>query len=112
MRWRAGRHPARRGAALAVLGLLSAVAGERALTRVIDDEHWADHASMQGIMAWGPAAGPLGVVAAACPVTSSPGCRKLKAKGLREYCTGRRAGRRSPQRSGREGRRGRQGSGG
>jgi hypothetical protein len=32
-----GRHPGRPGAALAVLGLLSEVAGEWPLTRVIDD---------------------------------------------------------------------------
>jgi hypothetical protein len=45
----ADRHPVHRGAALAVLDLLSEVAGERPLTRVIDDEHWIDHASVRAL---------------------------------------------------------------
>jgi hypothetical protein len=67
----ADRHPVHRGAALAVLDLLSEVAGERPLTRVIDDEHWIDHAAVRalgfgaGVRGTEVAAGPLELVLAA-----------------------------------------------
>ena len=61
---RAGPPPDRFLVGLAVLSLLSDVAGERPLVCVIDDEQWLDHASAQalGFAARRLAADPVGLV--------------------------------------------------
>lgn len=62
-----GQAPARLLVGLAVLGLLSAVAGERPLLCVVDDAQWLDRASAQalGLVARRLATGPVGLVFAA-----------------------------------------------
>ena len=62
-----GEAPDRLLVGLAVLGLLSAVAGERPLLCVVDDAQWLDRASAQalGFAARRLAAGPVGLVFAA-----------------------------------------------
>ena len=72
---------------LAVLGLLSEVAGERPLICVIDDEQWLDHASAQalGFVARRLGADPVGLVfAARVPGEELAGLPELAVKGLRE----------------------------
>src|SRR5246127_5188689 len=63
----AGPAPDRFLVGLAVLGLVSEVAGERPLVCVVDDEQWLDRASVQalGFAARRLAAGPVGLVVAA-----------------------------------------------
>src|SRR5262249_52325993 len=63
----AGPPPDRFFVGLAVLSLLSEVAGERPLVCVVDDEQWLDRASVQalGVAARRLAADPVGVVFAA-----------------------------------------------
>jgi len=63
----AGPPPNRFMVGLAVLSLLSEVAGERPLVCLIDDEQWLDHASAQalGFAARRLAADPVGLVFAA-----------------------------------------------
>src|ERR1700719_1126315 len=64
---RAGPAPDRFLVGLAVLGLVSEVAGERPLICVVDDEQWLDRASVQGlgVAAQRLAADPVGLVFAA-----------------------------------------------
>ena len=72
---------------LAVLSLLSEVAGDRPLICVIDDEQWLDHASAQalGFVARRLAADPVGLVfAARVPGEELAGLPELKVQGLRE----------------------------
>ena len=70
---------------LAVLSLLSEVAGERPLVCVIDDEQWLDHASAQalGFVARRLAADPVGLVfAARVPGEELAGLPELPVAGL------------------------------
>ncbi len=72
---------------LAVLSLLSEVAGERPLICVIDDEQWLDRASAQalGFVARRLAADPVGLVfAARDPGAELAGLPELEVDGLRD----------------------------
>jgi hypothetical protein len=83
----AGPPPDRFLVGLAVLGLLSEVAGERPLICLIDDEQWLDQASAQalGFAARRLAADPVGLVfAARKPGTELAGLPELEVEGLRE----------------------------
>jgi hypothetical protein len=83
----AGPPPDRFLVGLAVLSLLSEVAGERPLICVIDDEQWLDHASAQalGFVARRLAADPVCLVfAARMPGAELAGLPELTVDGLRE----------------------------
>jgi DNA-binding CsgD family transcriptional regulator len=83
----AGPPPDRFLVGLAVLSLLSEVAGERPLVCLIDDEQWLDQASAQalGFAARRLAADPVGLVFAARePGAELAGLPELKVGGLRE----------------------------
>ena len=72
---------------LAVLGLVSEVAGERPLICVVDDEQWLDRASVQtlGFVARRLAAEPVGLVfAVRVAGTELTGLPELVVEGLRE----------------------------
>src|SRR5580693_4503243 len=72
---------------LAVLGLVSEVAGQRPLVCVVDDEQWLDRASVQalGFVARRLAAEPVGLVfAARVPGAELAGLPELAVAGLRE----------------------------
>ena len=82
---RAGPPPDRFLVGLAVLSLLSEVAGERPLICVIDDEQWLDHASAQalGFAARRLAADPVGLVfGARVPGEEVAGLPELTVEGL------------------------------
>ncbi|HYB47241.1 MAG TPA: AAA family ATPase [Streptosporangiaceae bacterium] len=81
----AGPPPDRFLVGLAVLSLLSEVAGERPLICVVDDEQWLDHASAQalGFAARRLAADPVGlVVTAREPGAELAGLPELEVSGL------------------------------
>ena len=81
----AGPAPDRFLVALAVLSLLSEVAGERPLVCVIDDQQWLDQASAQalGFAARRLAADPVGLVfAARVPGEELAGLPELAVEGL------------------------------
>jgi len=83
----AGPPPDRFLVGLAVLGLLSEVAGERPLICLVDDEQWLDHASAQalGFAARRLAADAVGMVfAARVPGEELAGLPELVVEGLRE----------------------------
>jgi DNA-binding CsgD family transcriptional regulator len=83
----AGPPPDRFMVGLAVLSLLSEVAGERPLICLIDDGQWLDHASAQalGFVARRLAADPVGLVFAARePGPELAGLPELEVGGLRE----------------------------
>ena len=83
----AGSAPDRFLVALAVLGLLSEVAGERPLICLVDDEQWLDRASAQalGFVARRLAAEPVGLVfAARVPGEELAGLPELAVEGLGE----------------------------
>ena len=83
----AGPPPDRFLVGLAVLSLLSEVAGEQPLICLIDDEQWLDHASAQalGFVARRLGADPVGLVFAARePGAALAGLPELKVEGLRE----------------------------
>jgi tetratricopeptide (TPR) repeat protein len=83
----AGPPPDRFFVGLAVLSLLSEVAGERPLICVIDDEQWLDRASVQalGFVARRLAADPVGLVfAARDPGAELAGLPELIVDGLRD----------------------------
>ena len=83
----AGPPPDRFFVGLAVLSLLSGVAGERPLICLIDDEQWLDQASAQalGFVARRLAADPVGIVfAARGPGAELAGLPELEVSGLRE----------------------------
>ena len=82
-----GPPPDRFFVGLAVLSLLSGVAGDRPLICLIDDEQWLDQASAQalGFVARRLAADPVGVVFAARePGAELSGLPELKVRGLRD----------------------------
>ena len=81
----AGPQPDRFLVGLAVLSLVSAVAAERPLVCVIDDEQWLDHASAQalGFAARRLAADPVGlVISARVPGEELTGLQELTVAGL------------------------------
>jgi tetratricopeptide (TPR) repeat protein len=83
----AGPPPDRFFVGLAVLSLLSEVAGERPLIGLIDDEQWLDQASAQalGFVARRLAADPVGLVFAARePSAELAGLPELVVEGLRD----------------------------
>jgi hypothetical protein len=83
----AGPAPDRFLVGLAVLGLVSEVAGEKPLICVVDDEQWLDRASVQalGFMARRLAAERVGLVfAARVPAAELSGLPELVVEGLRE----------------------------
>jgi DNA-binding CsgD family transcriptional regulator len=83
----AGPPPDRFFVGLAVLSLLSEVAGERPLICLIDDEQWLDQASTQalGFVARRLGAEPVGLVFAARePSTELAGLPELVVEGLRD----------------------------
>src|SRR5215831_16706926 len=83
----AGPPPDRFLVGLAVLSLLSEVAGEEPLICLIDDEQWLDHASAQalGFVARRLAADPVGLVFAARePSPDMAGLPELEVGGLRD----------------------------
>ena len=83
----AGPPPDRFLVGLAVLSLLSEVAGEQPLICLIDDEQWLDQASAQalGFVARRLAADPVGLVFAARePGAALAGLPELEVEGLRE----------------------------
>src|SRR6202522_3740424 len=83
----AGPVPDRFLVGLAVLGLVSEVAGERPLICVVDDEQWLDRASVQalGFAARRLAAEPVGLVfAARMPGAELAGLPELAVEGLGE----------------------------
>ncbi len=83
----AGPAPDRFLVGLAVLGLVSEVAGEKPLICVVDDEQWLDRASVQalGFMARRLAAEPVGLMfAARVPAAELSGLPELVVEGLRE----------------------------
>jgi len=83
----AGPPPDRFLVGLAVLSLLSEVAGEQPLICLIDDEQWLDQASAQalGFVARRLAADPVGLVfAARVPGAELAGLPELRVEGLRE----------------------------
>jgi DNA-binding CsgD family transcriptional regulator len=83
----AGPPPDRFLLGLAVLGLLSEVAGDRALMCLVDDVHWLDRASAQvlGFTARRLAADPVGLVFAARePGAELAGLAELEVGGLRD----------------------------
>src|SRR6478672_8777364 len=82
----AGPPPDRFLVGLAVLSLLSEVAGERPLVCVVDDEQWLDRASVQalGFAARRVAADPVGLAfAARVPSEELAGFPELAVEGLR-----------------------------
>ena len=83
----AGPPPDRFVVGLAMLSLLSEVAGEQPLLCVVDDEQWLDHASAQalGFVARRLAAEPVGLVfAARVPGAELAGLPELAVEGLGE----------------------------
>jgi DNA-binding CsgD family transcriptional regulator len=83
----AGPPPDRFLLGLAVLGLLSEIAGDRPLICVVDDEQWLDRASAQalGFVARRLAADPVGLVfATRAPTDELAGLPELIVEGLRE----------------------------
>src|ERR1700756_1617983 len=84
---RAGPVPDRFLVGLAVLGLVSEVAGERPLVCLVDDEQWLDRASAQalGFAARRLAADPVGLVfSARDPGSELAGLPELEIGGLRD----------------------------
>jgi DNA-binding CsgD family transcriptional regulator len=84
---RAGAAPSRFFIGLAVLGLLSEVAGERPLVCLVDDQQWLDRASAQvlGFVARRLAAEPVGLVfAVRDPGEDLAGLPALTVRGLRD----------------------------
>jgi predicted ATPase len=83
----AGQAPNRFFIGLAVLGLLSAVAEDKPLVCVVDDEQWLDRASAQvlGFVARRLVAEPVGLVfAARDPDEELVGLPQMTVQGLRE----------------------------
>jgi DNA-binding CsgD family transcriptional regulator len=84
----AGPQPDRFLVGLAVLSLMSGVAGERPLICLVDDEQWLDRASAQalGFAARRLAADPVGLVfAARKPSSELAGLPELEVAGLRDH---------------------------
>ena len=84
----AGPQPDRFLVGLAVLSLMSGVAGERPLICLVDDEQWLDRASAQalGFAARRLAADPVGLVFAARePGSELAGLPELEVAGLRDH---------------------------
>ena len=83
--WPRGRRRTGSWSALAVLSLLSEVAGERPLVCVIDDEQWLDHASAQALGFVGAAAGAPSrsgwCSRSANRARNWPGCRSWTSQG-------------------------------